>query len=74
MNLNLTPEQNKIIAAGITTLAAMVVVAAVVVVIFYSALFFKSFSHVFLPLAVALPDFMHGGGVVQRPGFANCIR
>ena len=53
MNINLSPQQQKVVSAGITTLAAMVVVTAVVVLVFYSALFFKTFSHVFLPLAVA---------------------
>jgi predicted PurR-regulated permease PerM len=53
MNLNLSPRQQNIIAAGITTLAATIVIVAVFALIFYFAVFFRTFSQVFLPLIVA---------------------
>ncbi len=53
MNLNLSDQQQKVVAAGVTTFAAVIVAATVVAVFVYSARFFQVFSHVFLPLAVA---------------------
>ncbi len=53
MNIELTQRQKKIVAAGVTTAAAFVVMAATILFIVYVASFFKMFSHVFLPLAVA---------------------
>ncbi len=53
MELNLTDNQKRIVAAGLTTLAGSVVIAAVVLFFVFSARFFQAFTHVFLPLAVA---------------------
>ena len=53
MNLELTPKQQRIVSAGLTTLSAAVVIIATIAFLYYSASFFKTFSHVFLPLAVA---------------------
>lgn len=53
MNINLNPQQQRIAAAGVTTLAAGVVVTAVVLFFVFSVRFLGAFSHVFLPLAVA---------------------
>jgi len=53
MNLDLSPQQQKVVAAGLTTFAGIVVAAAVVAVLYFSAKFFQTFNHVFLPLAVA---------------------
>ncbi|MGB5706566.1 MAG: AI-2E family transporter [Arenicellales bacterium] len=53
MNLELTPKQHKIVSAGLTILSAAIIIIVTVAVLFYLAKFFKNFSHVFLPLAVA---------------------
>ena len=53
MKLHLSPRQQNIVAAGFTTLAATLVIVAVFALIFYFAAFFRTFSQVFLPLAVA---------------------
>lgn len=53
MNIDLNPQQKRIAAAGVTTLAAGVVAAAVVLFFVFSVRFLGAFSHVFLPLAVA---------------------
>ena len=53
MNINLTRQQERIVAAGITTLGGMVVVAAIVILAVLTARFFQAFDSVFLPLAVA---------------------
>ena len=53
MNIDLNPQQKRIVAAGYTTLAAGVVVAALVLFFVYSVRFLGAFSNVFLPLAVA---------------------
>ncbi|MCY3767957.1 MAG: AI-2E family transporter [Gammaproteobacteria bacterium] len=53
MKIVLNSQQEKIVAAGVTTLGAGIVVAAIVILFAVTAWFFQSFSHVFLPLAVA---------------------
>ncbi len=53
MNVELNPQQSKIVAAGVTTLAAGVIVAGFLVLMVYLVRFFSAFEHVFLPLAVA---------------------
>jgi predicted PurR-regulated permease PerM len=53
MNIDLNPQQQRIAAAGVTTLAAGVVVTAVVLFFVFFVRFLGAFSHVFLPLAVA---------------------
>ena len=53
MKIVLNPQQEKIVAAGVTTLGAGIVVAAVVILFVITTRFFQAFSHVFLPLAVA---------------------
>lgn len=53
MNLELNPQQQKIVAAGVTTLGASVVVFVVGILCVYLVRFFQAFDHVFLPLAVA---------------------
>jgi predicted PurR-regulated permease PerM len=53
INIELSPRQQNIVAAGITTVAAAIVITASVVFVIYIALFFKAFDSVFLPLAVA---------------------
>jgi predicted PurR-regulated permease PerM len=53
MSLVLSPQQQKVVAAGLTTFAAIIVATAVVAVFYFSAKFFQAFNHVFLPLAVA---------------------
>lgn len=53
MNIDLNPQQQRIAAAGVTTLAAGVLVAALVLFFVYSVRFLGAFSNVFLPLAVA---------------------
>jgi predicted PurR-regulated permease PerM len=53
MNIDLNPQQQRIVAAGITTLAAGVVIAALILFFVYSVRFLGHFSNVFLPLAVA---------------------
>jgi len=53
MQLDLTPQQKKLIAAGLTILATAIIIAAIVTLLVYISRFFQAFSHVFLPLAVA---------------------
>ncbi len=53
MKIVLNPQQEKIVAAGVTTLGAGIVVAAIVILFVITTRFFQAFSHVFLPLAVA---------------------
>ena len=53
MSLDLTPNQRKIIAAGLTTLAAAVIVSGVIALLVFMVRFFAVFDNVFLPLAVA---------------------
>jgi len=53
INIELSPRQQNIVAAGITTVAAAIVITASVFFVIYVALFFKAFNSVFLPLAVA---------------------
>ncbi len=53
MQIELSPQQKKLVAAGITILAATVSIAALAIFLIYSARLFQVFSHVFLPLAVA---------------------
>jgi predicted PurR-regulated permease PerM len=53
MALDLTPRQQKAVASALTVLAGAVVFTAVGFVIWLLAYFLKSFSTVFLPLAVA---------------------
>lgn len=53
LQIDLSPQQKKIVAAGITTLAATIVVIASIALVIYTARFFKAFDNVFLPLAVA---------------------
>ena len=53
MNIDLNPQQKRIVAAGYTTLAAGVLVAALILFFVYSVRFLGAFSNVFLPLAVA---------------------
>ena len=52
-NIELSAQQKRIIAAGITTFAAIVIIATAVVCVIYTARFFDAFDSVFLPLAVA---------------------
>ncbi|MCP4008688.1 MAG: AI-2E family transporter [Proteobacteria bacterium] len=53
MNIDLSPQQQRIVAAGVTILAAGVVLTALVLFFVYSVRFLGAFSHIFLPLAVA---------------------
>ncbi len=53
MKIELNPQQQRIVAAGITTFAGAVVVTVAVTLFVYSVRFFHTFDHVFLPLAVA---------------------
>ena len=53
MDIELTPQQKRIVAAALTTLSAGVLVAAAVILLVYFGKFFQSFESVFLPLAVA---------------------
>ena len=53
MQIELSSQQKKLIASGITILAAAISIAALVILLVYLARFFQAFSHVFLPLAVA---------------------
>ncbi|NOQ63601.1 MAG: AI-2E family transporter [Methyloprofundus sp.] len=53
MNIELNPQQQKIIATAITLLAAAVIIIAVVQLFIHIAAFLGAFSHVFLPLVVA---------------------
>jgi len=53
MNIDLSPQQQRIVAAGVTILAAGVLLTALVLFFVYSVRFLGAFSHIFLPLAVA---------------------
>ena len=53
MQIELSSQQKKLVAAGVTILAAAISIAALVILLVYLARFFQAFSHVFLPLAVA---------------------
>jgi len=53
MNIDLSPQQQRIVAAGVTILSAGVVLLALVLFFVYSVRFLGAFSHIFLPLAVA---------------------
>ncbi len=53
MSLDLNPQQSRIVAAGVTTLALSVIVAALLTLLVLMVRFFSVFEHVFLPLAVA---------------------
>lgn len=53
VNLELNPQQQKIVAAGLTTFAASIIVAAALMLLFLLVRFFAIFEQVFLPLAVA---------------------
>ena len=53
MQIELSSQQKKLVAAGVTILAAVISIAALVILLVYLARFFQAFSHVFLPLAVA---------------------
>ncbi len=53
MQIELSSQQKKLVAAGVTILAAAISIAALVILLVYLVRFFQAFSHVFLPLAVA---------------------
>lgn len=53
MNIELSPQQQRIVAAAITILSAGVIVAAVVLFFIYSTRFVIAFNAILLPLAVA---------------------
>jgi len=53
MNVELNPQQKKIISTAFTLLAVGVIISAVVLFFIFAARFLGAFSHVFLPLAVA---------------------
>ena len=52
MALDLTPRQAKTIGAAITTISALLILLALGLLAWLAALFFRTFSGVFLPLAV----------------------
>ncbi len=53
MQIELGPQQKKLVATGITLLAAAISIALLSIFLFYLARLFQAFSHVFLPLVMA---------------------
>jgi predicted PurR-regulated permease PerM len=53
MSFSLGPRQTQTVAAAITVLSTLIIVLAVGSLLFLMGLFFRAFSHVFLPVAVA---------------------
>ena len=53
MSLDFSPQQKKIIPAGVTTLAGAAILAGALILLVFMVRFFSLFNHVFLPLAVA---------------------
>lgn len=53
MPFQLSPRQQMTAAAAITVLSAVVIIAAVGVLVYLLGLFVQTFSHIFLPVAVA---------------------
>ena len=53
MNIELSDNQSKIIAAALTTLSAGVVITGIILFLVYTSRFFQAFDTVFLPLVVA---------------------
>lgn len=74
--MQLSERQQRTIAAALTILAAIVIIAAVLGLFWILAVFMRSFSHVFLPLAVAgicalifqpYYDWLHNGVRLPTP-------
>lgn len=53
MNIELSPQQQKLVSTAISILAGLVILLAAIILIFLIAGFFSRFSNVFLPLTVA---------------------
>ena len=53
MSIEFNPQQQKLITTALSMIAAAVIVTAVVMLFVFAARFLVTFSHVFLPLAVA---------------------